>query len=211
MRSAAQTASEVPLATRTGAKKGWGAGYTITPEELEKAKREGASVAPFNYVVVAIDSTGALLGFDAKLGTEKNIHYAVSKAACAMLLASAGRSGHVMVRDNLEYLESLGLKRDVNVFLGGVEPRKIGEKTVYFAGGSCLLNEEIVNDIQKVIGRKPQKFDWAGISEEDIARLTSIIMADPNFDKDAPYESPLLQEVYSMSKEELVENLALYS
>ena len=182
LNDAARQAAQTPVSTRIGTRVDWGK----------------------DYVVAAIDKDGTFLGYAATAGKEGNAHYTISKTLAAMLLDAAGRNTNIAgPGDNIEYLEKLGLKVGVNIFLGGIAPKQIGNRTVYLAGGSCALNKKLVVDILKEDPNPDDIYVLAAVSETIMPEITAETLSGKSFDDSNPYKSPTLEEVYSVFGREL--------
>jgi hypothetical protein len=121
-----------------------------------------------------------------------------------MLLDAAGRNTNIAgPGDNIEYLEKLGLKVGVNIFLGGIAPKQIGNRTVYLAGGSCALNKKLVADILKEDPNPDDIYVLAAVSETIMPEITAEILSGKSFDDSNQYKSPTLEEVYNVFGREL--------
>ncbi len=181
LKSAAEKASRTPLKTSEGPLEDWAVGHAV----------------------VVLDSYGNLLGYDVTPGSEKNLHYALTKAACMMLLddPNVKSRGDVLAPNSIKYLEGFGLEFGGGganaVFLGGIKPVVVDGETCYFAGGSCGFNWDNPK-VKGYLEKKMQavasdKFTMAGAAEMQIAEITAHYVAHPEAEIEPQEETWLLK------------------
>ncbi len=167
-----------------------------------------------DYIVVALDGRGRILGHDRQKAPEEFLHYAVSKAVCSILLDSNPPGGDLTVTQNRNYLKSLGMEVGKDVYLGGINPFNLDGAKVFLAGGSVhlskFLRKKLVDGV--LPESKIERNTLAGAGEMTFAASTATLLQHDMRTATVDYfPAPLLDSITHSLLMESQSTLEFYS